>query len=380
MVQAHATAEQARETDLFWKNWNKKVIRGGEQVDSEEEKNEVATKLGLHQRSITPTTLDQVDLSGEDDTYYKEIYRYEDNTVTRFGINTNTKIEREPSPEGWVSGAKSAQTETMKVNAAMVKLHEIENDLLRKAIHHFKSTDDKVVVIDILERNNGVPAFKNDGSLKVHSVVLFRNKAVIKESEEAKEQDKEKILVIDPSNFQFSCHLANFNDERFKLYTKYNAIKIYTPNGKTGVNYNDYRDCIDVAVKLAFGFNMNKSETSLDNITNTDVVKYISNQAKIDTSIMHKDITPSRTKQSSNFEQVKTFNKIEQKFDEAVKTTKPCYPIFSQRIKDKHKQYIDEDKEHQEVIDGLIRFHSEYVDDMKALLDQSHVDITGEHN
>ena len=57
-----------------------------------ETKPEIAKKLGLHKRSITPTTFKAVEFEkSEEDLYYKEYYEYKSNKVTRFGLNDSSK-------------------------------------------------------------------------------------------------------------------------------------------------------------------------------------------------------------------------------------------------------------------------------------------------
>ena len=86
--------KQDRENQKFWDNWLKQeqsLVVGNDPVVNKEVKEQVAEKLGLHKRSITHTTLDQVvfDKNPYEDLLYKEVYRYKDNAVTRFAFDEN---------------------------------------------------------------------------------------------------------------------------------------------------------------------------------------------------------------------------------------------------------------------------------------------------
>ncbi|WP_032138793.1 bromodomain-containing protein [Rickettsia tamurae] len=82
-------------------------------------------------------------------------------------------------------------------------------------------------------------------------------------------QGNYKIFLIDPSSSKFTSFLKNPLHSLFTIqknlysqqYTGYTAIEIKSHTGSTfyapplGTNYEDYRDCIDIAVKIAFKLN-----------------------------------------------------------------------------------------------------------------------------
>ncbi len=86
-------------------------------------------------------------------------------------------------------------------------------------------------------------------------------------------------MIIDPNNSQFSAHLSNFRPEIFEaIYTPNNLYKIYSrPEGsRTGFASDKFRDCIDIAVKLAFGLNIDTSNyESLLDLMKSQTVKFI---------------------------------------------------------------------------------------------------------
>jgi hypothetical protein len=57
-----------------------------------EQQKDVAEKLGLHKRSITPDTLNAIIFEkSEQDLFYGELYNYKNNEVIRYGLNTNSQ-------------------------------------------------------------------------------------------------------------------------------------------------------------------------------------------------------------------------------------------------------------------------------------------------
>ena len=125
-MESKITQEQDREIARFWKSWNKNVQIGKGLVQGESEQQQVAEKLGLHKRSITPTTLEKVvfDKNLEEDLIYQEIYAYKDNSVTRFAFNEKllpyAKFADSQKVSSWKSSTKSSQA--IKANAGCIDL------------------------------------------------------------------------------------------------------------------------------------------------------------------------------------------------------------------------------------------------------------------
>ena len=118
-----------------------------------------------------------------------------------------------------------------------------------------------------------------------------------------------KILVLDPNNPMFSSHLSKYQDTLYTIETLCNTdpkLKIYSRPEKTITGYDKtkYRDCIDIAVKIAFVLNNSGSSyKNLEDIMNSQVIKLITNNSNIDELIFtNRDLI--RPKQSSNFEKV----------------------------------------------------------------------------
>ena len=160
------------------------------------------------------------------------------------------------------------------------KLHPLENHLLLCSIDHLYNISgavdsmqpgiknsnypNNIVLVDIFERNDTKQKFtKGDtGFFAVHTIVLW------------KKADKE-ICVIDPSQEKFSLHVVDvlrkqLLGDQIIIYSSgiqnIYGTSIYKNNAEIG--YSDYqdvspkaRDCIDIAVKLAFELNEKQKES-----------------------------------------------------------------------------------------------------------------------
>jgi len=253
-----------------------------------------------------------------DNQFYVDEYQYKDNSVIRFGINKYYEgLKKELNIHNLkqidFSGKKLetlsniSQETKYKEFSSLIQLTTLEQKVLTCALLHFQNIETvKTILIDLFPRGTkpndkgmiNIP--KDDEPVDTHTVVLYNT--------------GKKILIIDPNNPQFSAHLANFKPEILEAtYTPNNLYKIYSrPEGsKTGFASDKFRDCIDIAVKLAFGLNSDVSsyENLLD-LIKSQTVKFITNNAGIDKFFPDiKNIT-LRSKQSSDLEIVKNKNKI----------------------------------------------------------------------
>lgn len=306
-------------------------------------------KLGLHKRSITPTTLELIDFEQSDnDLYYKEYYNDVGNKVTRFAINESLlpsdKFSGSNKLDSWKSSKKS---EAIKTNADRIKLDQIEVKLLTQAVLSMIENKVDTVVVDIFARDQGKIKFKND-FVETHTIVLHKFFG----------SDKE-ISVIDPSNFQFSCHLANINDSLekdygVKLVTKYTMDKIYiAPSEDDKVSFLPfhYRDCTDIAIKLALGLNNNKMKVNLSDMLELSITREVTNNPEIDTNIINLDDAPVRIKQA-------TQSLIRQKF---YSLTDKIQKLFKHHLVINNDEKGDSYRYHEEKYQTLLK--SEFVPD-----------------
>ncbi len=215
--------------------------------------------------SITPRTFVERTLLQDSATCSRFVDKYyNDRTiVSRFGIDPNApdvqiEIARINAAPRKLTEVKSSVASISKPTAggvdprmaeiqaqrldAKTQITKQEKDCIDEAIKHltpgFSSHISQTALVDILERDvNGIIASN------IHIVVLFAQNG--------------KYLVIDPSNASFSHILAGASDDIRLCFNK--KFQVYSkPQGAvTGPNTNEWRDCIDVAVKLAFNIEMN---------------------------------------------------------------------------------------------------------------------------
>jgi len=299
-----------KKTQLYIKTDNDDTF----EYDNEIIKNEIAGS------SITPTTFKSRTLNS-DLIWYIDEYIHKNNSVIRFGINykdikintedssiLNEKVELYNPQKG--KSKDSQSTTGIERIAKSISHHYLEKQLLEKSVNYLlESNDTQTVLVDIFVRDNGgiKRDQENPDCPEIHTVVLYKNP--IREG-----QNKHEVLVIDPSNFSFSSHLSNLNGtiqhkKLGEIITLHKVLQIYKANDprNTGSEPEQYRDCTDIAVKIAFGLNQNKNLIiNVDNIKEIDGIKFISNNDAINDSIpvdiqtKHFVNFPLRIQQKSN--------------------------------------------------------------------------------
>ena len=381
--------KQDRENQKFWDNWLKQeqsLVIGNAPVNNKEAKEQVAEKLGLHKRSITPTTLDQVvfDKNPYEDLSYKELYQCKNSMVTRFAISTVNSSgileDLEKSSVAFIDLSKQPEIKSIKTTTYRgIKTKEsisslihtrLEKYLVQQAVNYLLGNEDnRVVLVDILERSIEVDKVTVEGEIaKIHTVVLYKNPSL---------EGQHEVVVIDPSNFFFSSHLSNqdmFNSIKHenlsKITTKHEQIQLYLAPDKSNIGAlsEQWRNCIDIAVKLAFCIDKEvhkKSKTlefiDLNKITKEyDFVQMISNAPNIDKSIKFKDIS-CRIKQASDPNKIKQYFDIEKVFDKNIQILKEA----SSKTTDVHLQKLKE---------PYIKLYNQYSDNYFNILSNPKID------
>lgn len=217
---------------------------------------------------------------------FEDLYKYGDDEVSRFGINTASIDPKQstalasiytPAIKKQASEQTKKSSTSSKKSEAIKTLTPLEVCLLRKAIEHLKTN--QTVLVDIFDKNdNGSIKLDEEQKLKIHTIVLYKNPA-----------DESQLFVIDPSNSTFSKHLSLNSLRLFgpvnpdiKIKTLSGEVKIYSPpkEASIGPEPYQYRDCIDIAVKIAFELN-DESITDIRNITSSTTISSITNQRDI---------------------------------------------------------------------------------------------------
>ena len=185
-------------------------------------------------------------------------------------------------------------------------LHPYEIELFKLAIGYLNKTQsaevytqnvmletpyaNNAILVDIFDRSTG---FINiEENRRTHTVVLWK-------------KTNDQIMLIDPSNINFSNHLVRVFNANLSLPNIEGGTIYGTQRRETG--YSEYtdlipqpRDCVDIAVKIAFEINEQQKEgTNIEQI-NENVFSQISNKRKLSKHLDKIDGTFIRELQSSN--------------------------------------------------------------------------------
>jgi len=252
-----------------------------------------------------------------DNLFYVDEYQYKDSKtshVIRFGIDKyNEELKKELSIHNdklkenlrkALEGKFETKSDISNISGVTkykpfcekyIELTNCEKTVIENAISYMFHTDKKTCMIDILPRElndktTGVGTI-NVKALDTHTVTLYNT--------------GEKVLVIDPNNPMFSSHLNKYKGIETLCDTK-PQYKVYSrpEESKTGYGPKLYRDCVDIAVKIAFVLN-NSGNTykDLNELMSSQAIKLVTNSSIIDEMIFtNHDLI--RQKQASNIEKI----------------------------------------------------------------------------
>jgi hypothetical protein len=312
--------------------------------------------------SITPTTFKGRNFfKSPDEAIFTEEYGFKENSVTRFGINIHNEGFSEQLKKELVEHNEILKKEVEKDNETKsitnisgiekyktfskhIQLTKCENHILQEAIKYMNTEKQKVVLVDTFPRetsqDKGTKATAGRIDLKkldIHTVLLYK-------------VDEGKILAIDPNNPMFSTHLNKYEgietlcstDEKYKIYSS-------PKDSMKGFALDKYRDCIDIAVKLAFVLSKNPYK-SLDEIMKSKFVEFVTNNSKID-KLAFKESELIRKKQSSDIEKIiecyqemlkiSTLETVKREmafkeYEEKITTIKNDYSLTLSKIDEEH--------------------------------------------
>jgi hypothetical protein len=247
---------------------------------------------------------------------YKDIFDNGDVLIGRYGINVMEMSDAqaqslreiycttEKKPDG---SLKSGSGSKKKDNISPIQLHPLEIFQIEDAMLSLKDDDVGLsVLVDIFARNeDGSIKITKSGLIETHTIVLYKNGA-------------KKFAVIDPSNSDFSKHIL-WNSEillgvkDIEICVPNSLIKIYIPGSQdnVGPGQDQYRDCIDIAYKIAANLKrVNPDSFDLKQLKDHETIKMLSNSPEIDRSILVEGVA-MRIKQSSDINIVRVFNQME---------------------------------------------------------------------
>ena len=355
----------------------------------------------IKKRSITPETYRGVEFSEGSNVFYVDEYQHKVSAtshVLHFGINTyreELKKELEKHNQSFKKTLKDSEVisvlnktekgkqpgeveqekcEQLKkyITESSNNLTEIEKYIVNTAIRHLNENNKKTVLVEVLER-------EADGlikqSLETHTVVLYKQ--------------SDKYLVIDPSNVEFSTILVGAYDNIVACFNK--KIQIYKPYNDTGSTTAQSRDCVDIAVKLAFNLNKNNQNVVLkkfstlesidpESLKNIQSIEEVSNNAEIYQKLPAElKYFTLRTKQSSDIVEQKkvnaglkvlhhTYKTIQEKINELG------FAYSSELLQKKKSDYfLNIPEKHADTVTNLI----DLLTDVKAMTDIGEIKLLG---
>jgi len=335
--------------------------------------------------SITPTTFHSRSFFDKP-TWYKDTFKYADQEVTRFSINAKSLLPQAILDEK-IELQVVDQSERTRLtgsykqeDAWTVKHHSLEVNLLQQAIDYLLGNEAcKAVLVDIFERINDKIKVKGDVP-KIHTVVLYKNPIL--------DSGKYEVTVIDPSNFLFSSHLSKpdlgiIHPILSRIITVHKSIQVYkAPSGDmVGPNKDQYRDCIDIAVKIAFGLSQHEW-TMIDSekqVKKHPVIQSISNDIELDKNIIVKTV-PARIKQASDIHIVEKFNKTQKVLKENFSLIDIKYPELYISFLKKHHKHLGDDKTYSGTLEKLVNSNAECLIDLTHELTTEHKILAGQIN
>ncbi len=340
---------------------------------------------------LVPSSSGISDING---IIYQEEYVFGKSQVSHFGINSNRlgtvtsgTYELDILGEtvylvipGRGGSGFSAHSVTNPRNLKDDKVihHPLEKALLQKAITHLiNDKNSQTVLVDIFARVKGaVKFYDKEKKIEVHTIVLYKLPST---------SGQHEILIIDPNSSEFSRHFSNDDiHESLKYIAGFQSLtipkekfQIYKPvSDKVGFGSGQYRDCIDIAVKLAFGFNdkakggLNEKGIDHNRISEHTVIQAISNLDTVDKNFFVSGCA-FRIKQNSNIEKVKLVNKLEKIMDEGMK----MLAAYDMRLKEYFKfELVDRNPQKLDlpyligVEKNIVSYIKEIITEQEALL------------
>ena len=264
-----------------------------------------------YRENINPEAVQEVEEEVKQEVSQSQLSNTQTPLVKRFGISP----EAVPNAAGY--------------NIICNRLHYVEQEVFNLAIQELSSklsAQDlqsqqvqeylcNVVVVDIFAREQGKIKTTQVGLPETHTVVLWK-------------KEPSTIVLIDPSHTKFSQHIDSLIIGNYSIMQSISGGDIVYSTQRKETGYSPYeeqnpkpRDCIDIAVKIAFEINeQQKESTNIEQITQ-NVFSQISNKKRLSRHLDKIDGTFIRELQSSS----KNIRREAKRFleDEAVQLIVP---------------------------------------------------------
>ena len=326
-----------------------------------------------------------INLSIEEHYSYENKSSTTQNEVTRFGMDTSNLagsigaelasicVPSTPTSSVKSGGSKGTTSSTgpKKANGEQHMLHPLEVLNIRTALEFCQTQGKKTVLVDIFARDEKTSVIKleGNGAPEVHTVVLYLQQ----------DSGRDQVLVIDPSNSEFSKHLAGNSDLIFLPHTGIlprevlvppTQVKIYSPpsGAVTGPNPDSPRECTDIAVKLAFGLNKHTGIIDIRDLVSVPAIKQITNNDTINENLFFLPIEAlARIRQASSDDLREGVDKILASMQSQIESSKAHFKTNPKHTEFKLKNtlafstFVQYDK-YKDLAEGLLRVYNENED------------------
>lgn len=308
------------------------------------------------------------------DLSIREHYATKINEVTRFSINTyslDTTMAIKlasisiPTVVGSIKTSSKTASSGGKGKDLAHMLHPLEVFHIREAIEFCLKESKKTALIDIFARKeNGEILLESNGVPEIHTIVLYIQNTT----------SNKQILIIDPSNSDFSKHVMFNSDIIFmehakimpiEILTPPNTLKIYVPPAKvlTGPNPDQPRDCVDIAVKIAFGLNKHQGLVDIRYLFSVTEIQEVTNQKEVNESLFFESTDSlARIRQASSDNTRKVVEHILRSMDKQIKATEERFEDIQKHLAIKQKntlafQESDESDQYETLVKKFLYAH-----------------------
>lgn len=245
-------------------------------------------------------------------------------------------------------------------------IHFIELCLITKALSEVG--DNKPILVEVFARHDdGKIKFDHSSPEKIpeiHTILLY------------KMPQSQEVLILDPNNSEFTRHLVLGHNKKlieegtksqssngYELVAPAKKLQIYQAIKETGSKITDGRDCVDIAVKLAFEIIDGEPLLNIIDMLEWSPVVNITNRKVIDESIITEKDIALRIKQSSD-------DSIRVKFQKCTKTVLKL--IKMTRVSEDDRIYRSSIKHEEKLKDFLCSPEKGGNDSYEILLQNTH--------
>ena len=304
---------------------------------------------------------------------YIKLYKSQHSYTMHFGINVATMRSQHHRELLRKDPDQSKKLQKL--------IHPIEIFMLREAIAKLEQKMYQAVLIDIFSRDkegNIKPDPHDREKPDIHTIVLYV---------QAKEKSPKikQIIIIDPTNSDHSTHITLKENslrlflgktEPIELTPSYKAQPYTIPQkGDHGPQPHQYRDCTDIAVKIAFNLNRYPERIDPKNLDRSEVIFNITNRLETNQISEKLKSCPFRIKQTSDLSVSRSINSL---LNSANKLNKLCVELnftgLAKTIDDEITDILQTQHEYQDYL-KVTKNLEQLVGKQEANLSQLHQEL-----